>query len=327
MKLPHRRQFLHLAAGAAALPFAPHSVRPQTVPPKTGTRLIALGTGAGPFPRPHQAQSSNLLIVNGANYIVDAGDAVARRLAKARIDLRDVGTIFITHHHDDHTGGLGMLMSAAWDQTRTRPINVYGPPPTEAFVKAIVQLFNVSAEIRIADGGLSVPIAEVFFGHDVGDGVVYQDANVKVTAAENSHYQFHTGANVGKYKSYAYRFESSDRVVVFTGDTGPSDAVTELAKDADLLITPSSSFKDRMQSLIDSGAWQAMTSAEQARVLAQAKRNITLEDIGKMATRANVKTVVLSHSIARADSGAPWVAEVKEHFSGQVLVAKDLMEF
>jgi ribonuclease BN (tRNA processing enzyme) len=40
-----------------------------------------------------------------------------------------------------------------------------------------------------------------------------------------------------------------------------------------------------------------------------------------------VKTVVLSHSIARADSGAPWVAEVKEHFSGQVLVAKDLMEF
>ena len=326
MKLPHRRQFLHLAAGAAALPFAPHSVRPQTVPPKTGTRLITLGTGAGPFPRPHQAQSSNLLIVNGANYIVDAGDGVARRLAKARIDLRDVGTIFITHHHDDHTGGLGMLMSAAWDQSRTRPINVYGPPPTEAFVKAIVQLFNISAEIRIADGGLSVPIAEVFFGHDVGDGVVYQDANIKVTAAENSHYQY-TGANVGKYKSYAYRFESSDRVVVFTGDTGPSDAVTELAMGADLLVTPSSSFKDRMQSLIDSGAWQAMTSAEQARVLAQAKRNITLEDIGKMATRANVKTVVLSHSIARADSGAPWVAEVKEHFSGRVLVAKDLMEF
>jgi len=326
MKLPHRRQFLHLAAGAAPLPFAPHSVRAQTVPPNTGTRLITLGTGAGPFPRPHQAQSSNLLIVNGANYIVDAGDGVARRLAKARIDLRDVGTIFITHHHDDHTGGLGMLMSAAWDQTRTRPINVYGPPPTEAFVKAIVQLFNISAEIRIADGNLSVPIAEVFFGHDVGDGVVYQDANIKVTAAENSHYQY-TGTNVGKYKSYAYRFESSDRVVVFTGDTGPSDAVTELAKAADLLVTPSSSFKDRMQSLIDSGTWQAMTSAEQARVLAQAKRNITLEDIGKMATRANVKTVVLSHWIARADSGAPRVAEVKEHFSGQVLVAKDLMEF
>jgi ribonuclease BN (tRNA processing enzyme) len=82
-----------------------------------------------------------------------------------------------------------------------------------------------------------------------------------------------------------------------------------------------------MQSLIDSGAWQAMTSAEQARVMAQAKRNISLEDIGKMASRANVKTVVLSHSIARGDGGEPWAAEVKEHFSGQVLVAKDLIEF
>ena len=43
--------------------------------------------------------------------------------------------------------------------------------------------------------------------------------------------------------------------------------------------------------------------------------------------RANVKTVVLSHSNARADHGEPLVAEVKEHFSGQVLFAKDLMEF
>jgi hypothetical protein len=49
---------------------------------KTGTRLITLGTGSGPLPKPHQAQSSNLLSVNGAHYIVDAGDGVTRRLAK-----------------------------------------------------------------------------------------------------------------------------------------------------------------------------------------------------------------------------------------------------
>ena len=81
-------------------------------------------------------------------------------------------------------------------------------------------------------------------------------------------------------------------MIVFTGGTGPSDAITELE-----------------------------------RVLAQAKRNITLEEIGKMAARASVKTVVLSHSNIRAGSSEQWVAEVKEHFSGQVLVAKDLMEF
>jgi len=327
MKLP-RRHFLHLAAGAAALPAVSQIARAQTGLPQSriGTRLITLGTGAGPVPAPHQAKSSNLLTVNGARYLVDAGDGVARRLAKARVDVREVATIFITHHHDDHTAGLGPLMSAAWDQNRTEPINVYGPPPTEALVKAIVQVFNINAEIRIADGGVSVPIAQVFFGHDVGAGLVYQDANIKVTAVENTHYQFHSGINVGKHKSYAYRFEAPDRVIVFAGDTGPSDAVTELAKGADLLVTPTSSFKERMQLMIETGRWQAMTPAQQDGVFAQAKRNITLEDIGKMAARANVKTVVLSHSNLRADSGPAWVAEVKQHFSGQVLVAKDLME-
>ena len=61
--------------------------------------------------------------------------------------------------------------------------------------------------------------------------------------------------------------------------------------------------------------------------MAQAKRNITLEDIGKMAARANVKTVVLSHSNPPTDSSEVLVAEVKENFSGQVFVARDLMEF
>jgi len=326
MKLP-RRQFLRLAASTAVLPALPRIARPQSSQPKPSTRLITLGTGAGPIPNPHQAKSSNLLTVNGARYLVDAGDGVAHRLAQARVDVRQVATIFVTHHHDDHTAGLGPLMSAAWDQNHTKPINVYGPPPTEALVKAIVQLFDISAEIRIADGGVSVPISQVFFGHDVSTGLVYQDANIKVTAAENTHYQFHSGKDVGKYKSYGYRFDAPDRVVVFTGDTGPSDAITELAKDADLLVTPTSSFKERMQLMTESGRWQAMTPAQQERVLAQAKRNITLEDIGKMAASANVKAVVLSHSNIQADSSEQWVSEVKQHFSGQVLVAKDLMEF
>src|SRR4029453_3430343 len=204
---------------------------------KTGTCLITLGTAAGPSLRPDRAQSSNLLTVNGTHYVVDAGDGVARRLAKAGINVREIGTVFITHHHDDHTAGLGTLLSVAWDQNPPKPIHVYGPPRTVELVTAAVQYFTISAEIRIADGGRSVPIAQVFFGHDVGTGAVYQDANVRVTAAENSHFDFHEGPAAGKHKSYSYRFETPDRVIVFTGDTGASDAVTELAKGADLLVT------------------------------------------------------------------------------------------
>src|SRR5215475_14332989 len=158
-----------------------------------GTRLITLGTVAGPPPRPHRAQSSNLLIVNGTLYVIDAGDGATRRIAKAGFNVRDVGTIFITHHHDDHTAGLGTLMSVAWDNQRSRPINVYGPPGTEALVEAAVQYFSISAEIRIADGVRIVPIAELFFGHDVGTGIIYQDANIKVTAVENSDFDLHNG--------------------------------------------------------------------------------------------------------------------------------------
>ncbi len=310
-----------------------HESMAQTgrAPAKAGTRLITLGTSGGPPPRAGRAQSSNLLTVNGTHYVIDAGDGVARRLAKAGINVRDIGTIFITHHHDDHTAGLGTLMSVAWDNQRTRPIDVYGPPRTEALVKAAVQYYGISAEIRIADGGRSVPIAQVFLGHDVGTGVIYQDANIKVSAVQNSHFDFHKGPASGQHKSYSYRFETPGRVIVFTGDTGGSDAVTELAKGADLLVTETSSFQDRMQRMIDSGQWQAMTPAEQEGITRQATQgHMTLEIIGKMAARANVKTVVLSHLSARADGTdnyTPWVAEVKKHFSGQILVAKDLMEF
>src|SRR5262245_32330981 len=89
-----------------------------------------------------RAQFSNLLIVNDALYVVDAGDGVTRRIAKAGFNVRDVGTIFITHHHDDHTAGLGTLMSAAWDNQRIKPINVYGPPRTEDLVKAAVHFHH-----------------------------------------------------------------------------------------------------------------------------------------------------------------------------------------
>jgi ribonuclease BN (tRNA processing enzyme) len=316
--------------GIRIVALAPESMAQPTSPPsKASTRLITLGTTAGPPPRAHRAQSSNLLIVDGTLYVVDAGDGVARRIAKAGFNVREVGTVFITHHHDDHTAGLGTLMSVAWDNQRTKPINVYGPPRTEDLVKAAVQYFTISAEIRIADGGRTIPINQLFFGHDVGTGVIYQDANVKVTAIENSHFDFHKGPASGKHKSYSYRFDTPDRVIVFTGDTGPSDTVTELARGADLLVSEANSVEDRMQLLIKSGQWQVMTPDEQVRIKQQmAEGHLSPDVIGKMAARAGVKTVVLTHLTAKPDDDyTPWANEVKKHFSGEVLVAKDLMEF
>jgi ribonuclease BN (tRNA processing enzyme) len=295
----------------------------------TRTRLITLGTLAGPIPNPHRAQSSNLLIVDRALYVIDAGDGVARRLAKAGIQIREIGTIFLTHLHDDHTSGLVPLLSVAWDQNRIAPIDVHGPPPTAELVRAAVQYLAIGAEIRIADGGRTVPIAGLIAGHEVGTGMIYQDANIRVTAVENSHFAFHSGPAAGKHKSYAYRFETPDRVIVFTGDTGTSEAVVELADGADLLVTESNSFEDRMQRMMKSGQWQAMTPAEQAGIRRQSSQgHMTPEMLGDLATRAKVGAVVLSHLSYRSDGDYRGRAdELKRHFSGHVLVADDLMEF
>ena len=81
--------------------------------------------------------------------------------------------------------------------------------------------------------------------------------------------------------------------------------------------------------MIQSGQWQAMTPAEQAGIERQATQgHMATEIIGKMEARANVKTVVLSHLSPRSDGDYTARAdEVRKYFSGQVLIAKDLMEF
>jgi ribonuclease BN (tRNA processing enzyme) len=327
-----RRLTVLLLAAAAALAFA-NAIRAQTAAPpaKTGTRLITVGTAGGPVPRASRAQSANLLIVNGTPYLIDAGDGTTRRLAKLHFNFRTLGTVFITHGHNDHTGGLGMVLSSAWTAQRTAPIDVYGPPGTEALIKAAIAYYGLDAEIRISDGSRTVPIEKVFFGHDVGTGLVYQDANIKVTAVENSHFHHHPGSPAyGRHKSYSYRFETPNRVIVFTGDTGESDAVTALARDADILVTEIVSVEDVKEARIRDGRWQAMSEREQTEYIRHmVEEHLTPRQIGTMAARAGVKTVVISHLTPRPDSDdyTAWADEVRKSFSGQVLVAKDLMEF
>jgi len=334
MKLPHRRQFLHLVASLPALPALPHIAWAEAAAPpsKNTTRLITLGTRSGPVPTVWRAQTSNALIVNGVPYIVDAGDGVTRRLTRAKIAFRDIDTIFITHPHSDHTSGLPALLTVQYDSLRTKPVNVYGPPGTEETVKGILPFLDVNAEVRMGDATRTVLASRVFSGHNKEPGAIFQDANIKVTAVENSHFHFPPGSPAyGKYRSYALRFDTADRSIVFTGDTGPSDAVSALAKGADLLVSEVNSVEEVKTWLIQIGRWQVMTPKQQEEVIRHMiEEHVTPEQVGEMAARAGVKTVVLTHLSPSADPKDEYerfVVLVKKYFSGQVLVAKDLMEF
>jgi ribonuclease BN (tRNA processing enzyme) len=333
MKFPHRRQFLQMAAGVVALPVILSVARAQTIPQsKTGTRLIILGTRSGPIPTTGRAQASNVLIVKGIPYIIDAGDGVTRRLTRAQIGFRDIDTIFITHAHSDHTSGLPALLTAQYDSNRTKPVNIYGPPGTAETVQGILPFLDVNAELRVANGALAVMASKIFRGHNMEPGVIFQDANIKVTAAENNHFQFAPGNPLhAKYKSYALRFDTSDRSIVFTGDTGPSDPVMALAKGADLLVAEVNSVEEFKARQIQIGRWQTMTPAQQESTIRHmTEEHLSPEQLADMAVGAGVETVVLTHLPATADPKdeySRFKELVKKRFPGQVLVAKDLMEF
>jgi ribonuclease BN (tRNA processing enzyme) len=302
-------------------------------PQKSGTRLITLGTRAGPNPTVWRAQSSNLLVVNGTPYVIDAGDGVTRRLTRLGTNFRAIDNIFITHPHSDHTSGLGALMSVIYDANRTKLVDIYGPPGTAASVQGLLAFLAVNSDIRISDGTKVVPSGQVFSGHDTGAGTIYQDSNLKVTAVENSHFHFQPGSpGYGKYKSYAYRFDTPDRSVVFTGDTGPSDAVAALAKGADLLVSEVTASTDEYkEQQMKSGRWQTMTPEQQAgSIRHMMEEHLTTEEVGKLAARAGVKTVVLTHLPAASDPKDDYkrfAEQIKSQFSGPVLIARDLMEF
>jgi ribonuclease BN (tRNA processing enzyme) len=295
-----------------------------------GTTLITLGTRGGPLPTKDRTQSSNLLIVNGTLYLIDAGDGVTRRIVQAGYDFRKVGKIFITHPHSDHDNGLATLLNSEWEYQRAEPIDVYGGGVV-ALVKGAIDYLTPNAEIRWSEGKKR-PMADIFHGHDVSPGVIYQDANVKVTAVENTHFHFQPGDPAyGKYRSYSYRFDTPDKVVFFTGDTGPSDAVVALAKGADLYVTECTSPDDVVALFKKSGAWQAKTPAEQEGFLRHMhEEHVTPEDIGKMAAKAGVKAVVMTHLGPTAnpdDDYQRYVDGAKTYYSGPITLAKDLMKF
>jgi len=298
--------------------------------PTKGTQIITLGTRGGPLPSKDRAQSSNLLVVDGTLYLIDAGDGVTRRIVQAGHDFRKIGKVFITHPHSDHTAGLATLLVSAWEYQRREPIDIYGGG-VESLVKGAIAYLTPNAEIRWAEGK-KAPMADLFHGHDVTPGVVHQDANVKVIAVENTHFNFpQETPPYGKYRSYSYRFETPGRVVVFSGDTGPSEALIELAKGADVLVTEVTSADDVIEVFKRTGAWQVKTSDEQEGFVRHMKEeHVTPEDVGKMAAKAGVKSVVMTHlspTLDPNDDYQRYVDGAKKFFSGPIVVAKDLMRF
>lgn len=297
-----------------------------------GTVIVTLGTAGGPRPRPDRAQSANLLIVNGVPYLIDVGENVVRRLVQSGVDFLSVNQIFITHGHSDHTLGLPALLATQWEFQRRKPVEIFGPLGTQKLVADALTFLSTNSDIRLAEGGAMSSIEKIVVAHDVQPGIIYQDGNVTVAAIENTHFNFPQGSPAyGKFKSYSYRFTTPDRVVVFTGDTGPSAKLVDLARGADVLVSEINSVDGLLALYMKNGTWQTKTPEEQEAWLRhQKEEHLSPEAVGKMATDAQIKRVVLTHltPIAGGDEAYEQVAaQVRSFYSGEVVIAKDLARF
>jgi ribonuclease BN (tRNA processing enzyme) len=312
--------------GLTPSPTTAAEVQKQAAPMEvSGTRLILLGTAGGPVIRKFRSQPSSLLIVEGTPYLIDAGAGTLRQLAWVGYRPIDLAGVFITHHHLDHNADLGNIVSFDWIEGRKQPLPVYGPYGTKHIVSAALDYFSVSERIFGGEAKFSIPASQLVDAHDIaGPGLIYSDDKIKVFAAENSHFNTF---DAGKDKSYAYRFETPGRTIVFTGDSGPSESLTALAKGADILV---SEVIDSEEAVRIAAADSHIPPEGQAHLAAHMRHeHLAPEEVGKMATKAGVKMVVLTH-IAPSDGSEPDAAHytegVKRYFNGPVIAGRDLLE-
>lgn len=307
------------------------AVRPQlsfAQQTQTKTMLITLGTQGGPLQNKNRSQPANVLIVNGEPYIIDAGNGVARQLAKAGVPLGRVSQIFITHNHDDHNADLGTMMGIAWTLGRSAPITVHAPKGTRDTIEGYLKFFSANRDIRRSDfpNFYKAMPEELFKVQEIeGPGVIYNDANVEVEAIENCHFHF-PGSIASSAKSYALRFKTADRTVVFSGDTGPCEAMINFAMGADVLVHEVISL-DLYEAVLKT---RPFSPEQRQNVLRHMQEDhSTPDEIGKLAATAKVGMVVLTHLIPGGDNDPDnaYSDGVAGQYSGIIVVAKDLMRF
>ncbi|HTK37067.1 MAG TPA: MBL fold metallo-hydrolase [Pyrinomonadaceae bacterium] len=308
----NRRQFLTATAGFAISISALNQLNfGQT---KAGTRLILLGTKGGPRVGKGRRNPSTLLLINDIPYLVDCGYGTSLQLIAAGVALNKLRYIFITHHHSDHNLEYGPLIYNAWATGLPIRIDSYGPPGLKHMTQTFFEYMKLDIDVRIVDEGRPDP-RKLIFAHDfINSGIVMQNDNVKVTAAKVRHPLVK--------QAFAFRFDTKDRSIVISGDTAYSPELIGLAKGADVLVHEVM-YLPALEELI-----KRVPNAARFRQHLLASHS-TPEDVGKVASQAGVKIVVLNHFVPGDDpsiTDEQWTEGVRKYFKGQVIVGKDLME-
>lgn len=245
-------------------------------------KLTTIGTGTA-APSPLRVCSAQLVEAGPVRLLLDCGSGCVYRMAQLGIDWMSITHVVLTHFHADHTSDLATLLFAwrygaiPW---REAPIVIVGPPGTVDVVARLDAAFggkftSLGFELRILEASPDEQVT-------IGDGVYLRSRKVPHTP-----------------ESVAYSIESGGRRIVYTGDTGPDDALGDWAAGCDLLI--------------------AECSLPQSMAMAT---HLTPEGCGDLARRAAPGRLVLTHFYPPVEL-VDIRAIVAERHAGAVTLATD----
>ena len=279
-------------------------------------RVTLLGTG-DPIPRTDRFGPSTLVEVAGQRLLFDVGRGATQRLVQLGIPLRDIDAVFLTHFHSDHVSGLPDLWMTGWLPPpfgrRSVPFEVWGPTGTQSLLDHLGQAFEANTKIRIPDE-LLPPAGIELLAHEFDeDGLVYEQAGVRVTAFAVNHGELIKPA-------YGYRVDYDERAVVISGDTRFDKNLIAAAKGADLVIHEVALASDEL-----------LASSEQFRRIVA--HHTTPEEAGIVFQQVGPKLAVYTHLVMLSGPDIPQapledlISRTRKSYDGPLVIGEDLMSF
>lgn len=252
------------------------------------------------------------IVVDDRSYIVDAGPGVVRRAAAAAergiaaLAPHQLRTVFLTHLHTDHTVGLPDLIFTPWVLERDVPLELVGPPGSEAMVGHLLAAFEEDVRIRLDGLEPANPDGHRVNVREVREGLAYDDGLVRVTAIPVLHGSWPV--------ALGYRFDTPDRSIVISGDARYTPAIAEACDGCDVLIHEvysEAGFARR------DTVWQAYHSSF----------HTSSGELAELATLARPRLLILYHQLMWGTTPSALLEEIRRGWEGQVVYGEDLQVF